>query len=516
MSFLLARTLPTATQLSSRQTTALAPAVLIAAKRVTTILACRGVSKFRHPSISLDVVLREDVDKVGRAGDVVRLRPGHARNWIAGTGKGMIIPRDKNAVRRHAKIYQQLGYPLDTIYAVHDGTLVPKKKEDYEYKCYLSFGEYLDNRMLTHAEAQLRNDLLSLQSLLRKMHFPRQLNVEGLQTGSSAAILPLIHYALYEYSPLVRRLVNERGLELSGKNDARFMDGVYLLLRDLWAYKPVLRKEQFFQVGYAHRKLQLLGDILRMASKEHASLRRLSGSSVGHGQARTPPRPPVPAQASPPPPPATNIAEQPTFAYEPSVLEPEAESPVPQPCEQRLAGASVLYPTMIEDTAEEVDNGDPFVAHLTHLKQSAAAWQDALPSSPRSRSSSSSSTTLSATSSTYRHARPQADDVASPAALLKATQILDKLRVSIEFFEKRLVDLESACQVAGERLARKQATASDVRPEKLPPPVPPPATSSPAAEVAAPHVDDVKMQQAARLKSTILERLRQTRQICDG
>ncbi|XP_013910727.1 PREDICTED: centrosomal protein of 44 kDa isoform X3 [Thamnophis sirtalis] len=64
-------------------------------------------------------------------------------------------------------------------------------------------------------------------------------------------------------------LVMESGLELTAKNDSRFVDAMYKLLRDQFQYKPVLSKQQFLQYGFAERKIQIVCDIISYIYKRH-------------------------------------------------------------------------------------------------------------------------------------------------------------------------------------------------------------------------------------------------------
>ncbi|XP_032080642.1 centrosomal protein of 44 kDa isoform X3 [Thamnophis elegans] len=68
---------------------------------------------------------------------------------------------------------------------------------------------------------------------------------------------------------IIWELVMESGLELTAKNDSRFVDAMYKLLRDQFQYKPVLSKQQFLQYGFAERKIQIVCDIISYIYKRH-------------------------------------------------------------------------------------------------------------------------------------------------------------------------------------------------------------------------------------------------------
>ncbi|XP_010593924.1 centrosomal protein of 44 kDa isoform X5 [Loxodonta africana] len=67
----------------------------------------------------------------------------------------------------------------------------------------------------------------------------------------------------------------ESNVELIAKNDLRFIDAVYKLLRDQFNYKPILTKKQFLQCGFAEWKIQIICDILNFVMKKHKELSSL-------------------------------------------------------------------------------------------------------------------------------------------------------------------------------------------------------------------------------------------------
>ncbi|KAI4588751.1 hypothetical protein MJG53_003159 [Ovis ammon polii x Ovis aries] len=97
----------------------------------------------------------------------------------------------------------------------------------------------------------------------------------GLVKGDTAASLPIISYSLTSYSPYVAELLVDSNVELLAKNDLRFIDTVYKLLRDQFNYKPILTKKQFIQCGFAEWKIQIICDILNCVMKKHKELSSL-------------------------------------------------------------------------------------------------------------------------------------------------------------------------------------------------------------------------------------------------
>lgn len=69
--------------------------------------------------------------------------------------------------------------------------------------------------------------------------------------GDVAALLPLLHHALLGYSKAVAEKLLEKGYELHGKSDMRFVETAFKALRELFDYRPSLTPAQFLQKGYA-------------------------------------------------------------------------------------------------------------------------------------------------------------------------------------------------------------------------------------------------------------------------
>ncbi|KAI9179742.1 hypothetical protein H9P43_005072 [Blastocladiella emersonii ATCC 22665] len=84
--------------------------------------------RFRHTSNLYPTYMLEDVKNVGKAGEIVMLRAGYARNFIQGTNKGLMVPRDERGFRLHQSVYAQLGFPIKTILGYYEGTVEPKSK----------------------------------------------------------------------------------------------------------------------------------------------------------------------------------------------------------------------------------------------------------------------------------------------------------------------------------------------------------------------------------------------------
>uniref|UniRef100_F7B215 Centrosomal protein of 44 kDa n=1 Tax=Equus caballus TaxID=9796 RepID=F7B215_HORSE len=125
------------------------------------------------------------------------------------------------------------------------------------------------------ATGDLKRSLRNLEQVLRSLNYPEEVDCVGLIKGDTAASLPIISYALTSYSPYVAELLMESNIELIAKNDLRFIDTVYKLLRDQFNYKPILTKKQFIQCGFAEWKIQITCDILNCVIKKHKELSSL-------------------------------------------------------------------------------------------------------------------------------------------------------------------------------------------------------------------------------------------------
>ncbi|KAL1773002.1 centrosomal protein of 44 kDa isoform X1 [Sigmodon hispidus] len=122
------------------------------------------------------------------------------------------------------------------------------------------------------ATGDLKRSLRKLEQVLRLLNYPNEVDYVGLMKGETAASLPIISYSLTSYSPYIAELLMESNIELIAKNDVRFTDTVYKLLRDQFDYKPILTKKQFIQSGFAEWKIQIVCDILNCVMKKHKEL----------------------------------------------------------------------------------------------------------------------------------------------------------------------------------------------------------------------------------------------------
>ncbi|CAN8208633.1 unnamed protein product [Coccothraustes coccothraustes] len=138
------------------------------------------------------------------------------------------------------------------------------------------------------ATGDLNGSLRKIEQGLRLLNYPRDVDYTVLVKGDPAAFLPIISYCFTSFSTCIAELLVKCDVELTAKSDLRFIEAVYKFLRDQFQYKPILTKEQFLQVGFAERKMQIVCDIISCVVKKH---KELSNSSKVKSQTRKKIRP---------------------------------------------------------------------------------------------------------------------------------------------------------------------------------------------------------------------------------
>nr|XP_056711653.1 centrosomal protein of 44 kDa [Euleptes europaea] len=122
------------------------------------------------------------------------------------------------------------------------------------------------------ATGDLKGNLRRIEQGLRLLNYSRDVDYTGLAKGDPYAFLPIISYCFTSFSTHIMELLVELDVELTAKNDLRFIEATYKLLRDHFQYKPVLTKQQFLQLGFAERKMQIVCEIISMVYKKHKEL----------------------------------------------------------------------------------------------------------------------------------------------------------------------------------------------------------------------------------------------------
>lgn len=145
------------------------------------------------------LLLIEDVEDLGRSGDIVNVRPGYARNYLL--PKGFALVADKSALRMQARLQeerrkqaiedkQQAEEQKVAIDAVVIETIV---KVDHEGKMYgsVSAGDIV-HLLEQQANIQLEKRTIQLKHAIKEVGV-HQINVklkEGIQSVFTLKIIP--------------------------------------------------------------------------------------------------------------------------------------------------------------------------------------------------------------------------------------------------------------------------------------------------------------------------------------
>lgn len=122
------------------------------------------------------------------------------------------------------------------------------------------------------ATGDLANNIRKLQKEIKLIKYPDNVDLAGISQGTPTAFLPIYHYVFTSYSHSVAEFISASDTELFGKTDFRFIEAVYKIMRDLFSYKPPITKEQFFNAGYAERKIIMCSDVVQMIREKNKSL----------------------------------------------------------------------------------------------------------------------------------------------------------------------------------------------------------------------------------------------------
>ncbi|XP_063415603.1 uncharacterized protein LOC134697326 [Mytilus trossulus] len=122
------------------------------------------------------------------------------------------------------------------------------------------------------ATGDIANNLRKLQKELKLIKFSDNVDLTGMSQGTPTAFLPIYHYLFTSYSHAIAEMVSSSDTELYGKTDFRFIEAVYKLMRDMFTYKPPVTKEQFFNAGFAERKIIMCADVIQMIRQKNKTL----------------------------------------------------------------------------------------------------------------------------------------------------------------------------------------------------------------------------------------------------
>ncbi|ELU15102.1 hypothetical protein CAPTEDRAFT_223999 [Capitella teleta] len=127
-------------------------------------------------------------------------------------------------------------------------------------------------KYLTMTTGDTKNNLRKLCTSIKAVEYRGNPNVEGLSQGKPEAFLDLYRHAFLYYSRPLFQLITEKNIDIAVKGDARFMEAVYKVLREVFALKPPLTQTQFFSRTYAEKKMIMCTEILLKVREKHKRL----------------------------------------------------------------------------------------------------------------------------------------------------------------------------------------------------------------------------------------------------
>ncbi|XP_023214966.1 centrosomal protein of 44 kDa-like [Centruroides sculpturatus] len=125
------------------------------------------------------------------------------------------------------------------------------------------------------ATGDLKNNLKKLNLELKKIRLPQHLfDFEGFASGDSDSYLPVYDYLFDWFSPPVMHMINDKGYKLPSyqQDKGKFMENFYLILREIFNWKPVLSITQFFSNGFIEHKVMMCSETVRRVREKHAEL----------------------------------------------------------------------------------------------------------------------------------------------------------------------------------------------------------------------------------------------------
>ncbi len=100
------------------------------------------------------------------------------------------------------------------------------------------------------ASGDVLNNVQRVLDHLHSIRFPRAVSARRLALGDPAELLPLLHFALLDFSPHVAAFVAARGFVLYAKDDAAFANAVFRLASLHLGVAPRLKYGQFLARGF--------------------------------------------------------------------------------------------------------------------------------------------------------------------------------------------------------------------------------------------------------------------------
>jgi hypothetical protein len=104
--------------------------------------------------------------------------------------------------------------------------------------------------MPSSSTGDVLNNVQRVLDFLHVLRYPRGVSARRLALGDAAELLPLLHFALLDFSPHVAAFVAARGFVLYAKDDAAFTNAVFRLATLHLGVAPRLKYGQFLSRGF--------------------------------------------------------------------------------------------------------------------------------------------------------------------------------------------------------------------------------------------------------------------------
>ena len=118
----------------------------------------------------------------------------------------------------------------------------------------------------------IKGNTESLIRNLKTINYPSQTSYKILTSGNPGIYLPIIHYSLFNYSPVVAKFLSDKHYDMFAKNDLDFINTAFHCLITLFNYKPELTTEQFFSNKFAEGKIILCKEIIDLVIQKNNQL----------------------------------------------------------------------------------------------------------------------------------------------------------------------------------------------------------------------------------------------------
>ena len=118
----------------------------------------------------------------------------------------------------------------------------------------------------------IKGNTESLLRNLKTINYPSSVSYKILTSGNPGIYLPIIHYSLFNYSPLVAKFLSDKHYDMFAKNDLDFINTAFHCLITLFNYKPELSTEQFFSNKFVEGKVILCKEIIDIVIQKNNEL----------------------------------------------------------------------------------------------------------------------------------------------------------------------------------------------------------------------------------------------------